>query len=33
VLNLTADPVGNGANGGERLNFRVDIVALVKPNS
>src|ERR1017187_7620904 len=33
VLNLSADPVGNGANGGERLNFRVDIVALVKPNS
>lgn len=29
VLNLTADPSGTG----EKLNFRIDIVALVKPNS
>ena len=33
VLNLSVDPVATGANGGERLNFRMDIVALVKPNS
>ncbi len=33
VLNLTADPVAGGASGGEKLNFRIDIVALVKPNS
>ena len=33
VVNLSADPVAGGAAGGERLNFRLDIVALVKPNS
>lgn len=33
VLNLSADPVAGGVSGGERLNFRMDIVALVKPNS
>jgi hypothetical protein len=33
VLNLAADPVGSGAAGGERLNFRMDIVALIKPNN
>jgi Tfp pilus assembly protein PilO len=32
VLNLTADPAGNTPAAGERLNFRMDIVALVKPN-
>lgn len=33
VLNLSADPAGNGPAGGERLNFRMDVVALVKPNT
>jgi Tfp pilus assembly protein PilO len=33
VLNLAADPVGNTPAAGEKLNFRMDIVALVKPNS
>ena len=33
VLNLSADPVGGGPGTGEKLNFRMDIVALVKPNS
>jgi Tfp pilus assembly protein PilO len=33
VLNLSADPIAGGESGGERLNFRMDIVALVKPNS
>lgn len=33
VVNLAIDPVNGGANGGERLNFRMDIVALVKPNT
>ena len=33
LLNLSADPAGNGPAGGEKLNFRLDIVALVKPNS
>ena len=33
VLNLSADPVAGGVSGGERLNFRMDMVALVKPNS
>jgi Tfp pilus assembly protein PilO len=33
MLNLTADPVATTANGGEKLNFRMDIVALVKPNT
>lgn len=32
VLNLTAEPAGGGVGGGERLSFRMDIVALVKPN-
>jgi Tfp pilus assembly protein PilO len=30
VLNLQADPAGNGS---EKLNFHMDIIALVKPNS
>lgn len=33
VLNLQADPVGNAATGGERLNCRMDIIALVRPNN
>jgi hypothetical protein len=33
VLNLSADPVDLNSSTGERLNFRMDIVALVKPNS
>jgi len=33
VLNLSADPVAGGASGGERLNFRMDIVALIKPTN
>ena len=33
VLNLALDPVGSGATGGERLNFRMDIIALIKPTS
>lgn len=33
VLNLSIDPVDSDATGGERLNFRMDIVALVKPNT
>jgi hypothetical protein len=31
VLNLSADPIGQGPNGSEKLNFQMDIVALVKP--
>jgi hypothetical protein len=31
VLNLTADPSVGGPTSGEKLNFRMDIVALVKP--
>jgi Tfp pilus assembly protein PilO len=31
VLNLTADPISQGPNGSEKLNFQMDIVALVKP--
>jgi Tfp pilus assembly protein PilO len=33
VLNVSADPAANGPNGGEKLNFKMDIVALVKPTS
>jgi Tfp pilus assembly protein PilO len=33
VLNLQADPSSTAAIGGEKLNFRMDIVALVKPNN
>jgi Tfp pilus assembly protein PilO len=33
VLNLQADPAGNGSTTGERLNFRMDVIALVKPNN
>ena len=33
VLNLSMDPAGNTASPGERLNFRMDIAALVKPNN
>ena len=33
VLNLAADTTGAGPNGGEKLNFRMDIVALVKPTN
>jgi hypothetical protein len=33
VLNVAADPAGSGPGSGEKLNFRMDIVALVKPNS
>jgi len=32
VLNLVAEPVGS-TGAGEKLNFRMDVVALVKPNS
>jgi len=31
VVNLNLDPVGTGPNMGEKLNFQLDIVALVKP--
>lgn len=31
VLNLSADPSGGGPNGAEKLNFQMEIVALVKP--
>ena len=33
VLNLAADPLGSSPAAGERLSFRLDIIALVKPNS
>ena len=33
VLNLSADPINGGPSTGEKLNFRMDVVALVKPNS
>lgn len=33
VLNLSADPAGAGPGGGEKLNFRMEIVALVKPSN
>jgi len=32
VLNLEMDTTGNTAVNGERLNFRMDIAALIKPN-
>lgn len=32
VLNLQVDAAGNTATSGERLHFRMDIAALVKPN-
>jgi hypothetical protein len=33
VVNLSAEPAGGGPTVGERLNFRIDIIALVRPNS
>jgi hypothetical protein len=33
VVNFAADPMGFSPASGERLNFRMDIVALVKPNN
>jgi len=33
LVNLAADATGVGASGGEKLTFRVDIVALVKPTN
>lgn len=33
VFNLQADPVGSAAIVGEKLNFRMDIIALVKPTN
>jgi len=33
VLNLQTEPTGDAATGGERLNFRMDVIALVKPNT
>jgi Tfp pilus assembly protein PilO len=33
VVNLTIEPVSAGDAGNERLTFRMDIVALVRPNS
>jgi hypothetical protein len=33
VLNLNLDPVGTGPGGSEKLNFQMDIVALVKPSN
>jgi hypothetical protein len=33
VVNLSAEPVNDNVAGGERLNFRLDIIALVKPNN
>jgi hypothetical protein len=32
VLNVTLDPANTGVGGGEKLAFRIEIVALVKPN-
>lgn len=33
VLNLSADPVNGGSAGSERLTFRMEVVALVKPTN
>jgi hypothetical protein len=33
VVNLAADATGTGPGGGEKLNFRMDIAALVKPTN
>ena len=33
VVNLSLDPVSENPAAGEKLNFRMDIVALVKPNN
>ena len=33
IVNLSVDPAGLTAGGGEHLNFRLDIIALVKPNT
>ncbi len=33
LLNLTVDSVGDSASGNEHLNFHMEVVALVKPNS
>jgi len=33
VINLSADPANDNGASGEKLNFRMDIVALVKPNN
>jgi hypothetical protein len=33
VLNLSADPAGGGPGGSEKLNFHMDVVALLKPNT
>ena len=33
VLNLQADCTGTPPSGGEKLNFRMEIAALVKPNT
>jgi hypothetical protein len=33
IVNLDIEPVGTGDPGNEKLSFRMDIVALVKPNS
>jgi Tfp pilus assembly protein PilO len=33
VLNLSVEPAGSSAAGDEHLNFKMDIVALIKPNN
>lgn len=33
LINLNVDPAGNTGSGSERLNFRVEVVTLVKPTS
>lgn len=33
ILNVSAEPAASGVGGSEKLNFRLDLVALVKPNS
>ena len=33
IVNLTIEPASAGEPGNEKLSFRMDIVALVKPNS
>jgi hypothetical protein len=33
VVNLTANPTSESPSGGEKLNFQLEIIALVKPNS
>jgi Tfp pilus assembly protein PilO len=33
VLNLQTEPTTDTATGGEKLNFRMDVIALVKPNT